>query len=193
MTDWHAELFALIVEDDDTNQLCLISGEPLEPEHIKLSCNHAFNYIPFYNSTYSKHRKGTLNDDGIMKGAMTKLVVNKLECPYCRTIIPFIDLPSRGPKFVSIISKYAQCTATLKNGRQCKSKAIDGSNCCAKHGKMTIDKIIPSSSDDTHIYITQTDNITFSMSEDGNPVMIIEIPKSIATLKHGMSQLMIKK
>jgi hypothetical protein len=195
MADWQTELFALLEDDVEKIQteLCLISGEPFEEDYITLSCGHKFNYIPLYNSIYSKYRKGKMDEEGIMMGSMAKLYVPKMECPYCRKNIPYIELPSRGPKFVNIVSKHTQCTAINKNGKPCKLKAIDGRKLCTKHNKNTLEKLIPSSSDDTHIYITQTETITFSTSTEGNPIMIVEIPKEIATLKHSMSQLVIKK
>src|SRR6056300_130045 len=42
----------IIIEDDnedemdETEDVCLITGEPLHEKYITLSCNHSFNYIP---------------------------------------------------------------------------------------------------------------------------------------------------
>ena len=38
---------------DDYDNICLISNEPLEKEHIT-SCKHKFNYIPIFNEIKKK-------------------------------------------------------------------------------------------------------------------------------------------
>ena len=34
------------------DNICLISKEPLHPNHITLVCNHKFNYIPIYKEVF---------------------------------------------------------------------------------------------------------------------------------------------
>ena len=36
-------------DDSDDNNVCLISGKPLEEKCIKLECGHRFNYIYIFN------------------------------------------------------------------------------------------------------------------------------------------------
>lgn len=56
--------------NDNNNKLCLILNEPLEPTHIKLPCNHSFNYLP------------------LIKHLIKYYEVNRyINCPYCRTFI----------------------------------------------------------------------------------------------------------
>lgn len=71
---------------------CLISKEKLHPNHITLTCNHKFNYIPLYKEViYQKNKTNTLYE-------ITKLSSNQIKCPYCRTItnnlLPYIPYPS---------------------------------------------------------------------------------------------------
>jgi len=71
---------------------CLISKEKLHPNHITLTCNHKFNYIPIYKEViYQKNKTNTLYE-------ITKLSSNQIKCPYCRTItnnlLPYIPYPS---------------------------------------------------------------------------------------------------
>ena len=88
-------LLQKLCETNETNKtnenLCLISKMPLENNHIKLQCEHAFNYSPLLweiceqkNSNYSK----TLE--------IQKLEDEQIKCPYCRTIQNGI-LPWRSP------------------------------------------------------------------------------------------------
>jgi len=71
---------------------CLISKEKLHPNHITLTCNHKFNYIPIYKEViYQKNKTNTLYE-------ITKLSSHQIKCPYCRTItnnlLPYIPYPS---------------------------------------------------------------------------------------------------
>jgi hypothetical protein len=75
----------------DTN-ICLITKEPLEPNHITLSCNHKFNYVPLYNEVVNQKNK----QNNIYE--IAKLSSNQIKCPYCRAItnklLPYIAYPS---------------------------------------------------------------------------------------------------
>jgi hypothetical protein len=72
--------------------ICLISKEELHPNHITLTCNHKFNYMPIYKEVlYQKTKSNTMYE-------VTKLQPYQIKCPYCRTItnklLPFIPYPS---------------------------------------------------------------------------------------------------
>ena len=49
--DFNSELLKMLCEDEDENDdnICLISGVPLEDKYITLCCGHKFNYIAIYN------------------------------------------------------------------------------------------------------------------------------------------------
>jgi len=77
---------------DDYENYCLITKEKLHPNHITLSCNHKFNYIPIYKEiSYQKNKNNTSFE-------ITKLLQSEIKCPYCRRItnmlIPYIPYPS---------------------------------------------------------------------------------------------------
>lgn len=68
-------------EHEDKDNLCLLTNEPLDKNHIILPCNHKFNFFPLYKEvvnqktiTYTSH----LNTD--------KLLISQIKCPYCRQI-----------------------------------------------------------------------------------------------------------
>jgi hypothetical protein len=81
-----------IINTTNDDNICLISKEPLHPNHITLACNHKFNYIPIYKEVlYQKTKSNTLYE-------VTKLATNQIKCPYCRSItnklLPFVPYPS---------------------------------------------------------------------------------------------------
>lgn len=82
-----------VIHDNDSNDnICLISKEKLHPNHITLSCNHKFNYIPIYKEVHYQKNKSNIQYE------VTKLQYNQIKCPYCRTItnnlLPYIQYPS---------------------------------------------------------------------------------------------------
>jgi hypothetical protein len=77
-------------KNDENNNLCLITDEPLKDKFIKLECNHTFNYIPLYLDI--KNHKQKFN---FMEGNSSKLNNNEIRCPYCRKkhsgLLPFYE------------------------------------------------------------------------------------------------------
>lgn len=59
--------------------VCLITHEPLEENHIKLRCGHKFNYDAIYIDVYNHKKKFNLQE-------MVKLKTHQIRCPYCRNI-----------------------------------------------------------------------------------------------------------
>jgi hypothetical protein len=85
-------IYTPTANDSTEINYCLISKEKLHPNHITLTCNHKFNYIPLYKEViYQKNKTNTLYE-------ITKLSSNQIKCPYCRTItnnlLPYIPYPS---------------------------------------------------------------------------------------------------
>jgi hypothetical protein len=78
--DFYSELKGLSESSDISNNICMISHEPLTHNSVTLSCNHSFNYIPLYNELCIHNNK------------------QYVSCPYCRRkadkLIPFIPLPN---------------------------------------------------------------------------------------------------
>ena len=100
--DLHVDFFAALkemqtnevpntvgAEKEEEEPMCLITGQPLNTIHVKLSCGHPFNYVPLYQEVMrQKGRFGWSNYH-------EKLNMNQVKCPYCRCIanqlLPYID------------------------------------------------------------------------------------------------------
>ena len=65
--------------NDEEENLCLISKEPLNKIYIKLVCGHKFNYKPIYNEICMQKTKYN-------KKEVQKLSKNSIKCPYCRNV-----------------------------------------------------------------------------------------------------------
>ena len=57
-------------------ELCLISKEPLEDNHITFHCGHSFNYDPLFHALYMNKKYYSHFDCHVKR--------NKIKCPYCR-------------------------------------------------------------------------------------------------------------
>jgi len=118
---------------------CMITDSELQDNSVTLKCGHQFNYIPLYNEIkYQKTNKYSITYD------YTKLGINQIKCPYCRTItnniLPYFNRYSNEIDNVELIrgvttpSKYSlkinQCQHYIKTkDRQCNSSA-----CITAHG-----------------------------------------------------------
>jgi len=79
-------------EINETEDVCLITGEPLHEKYITLSCNHSFNYIPLMKErlqwVQNYKNKGYCYSNKISMNVQTV-------CPYCRSvtdgILPLFD------------------------------------------------------------------------------------------------------
>ena len=72
--------------DNTNDNICLISGLPLDNNHIVLDCNHKFNYVPLYNEyRYQKTNKNVYDSN--------RPLSYQIKCPYCRNftnkILPY--------------------------------------------------------------------------------------------------------
>lgn len=65
-------------DEMDSNNICLISQEPLDDDHIALACKHKFNYVPIFNEI--------ANQKKLSHYETTKLSLYQIKCPYCRNI-----------------------------------------------------------------------------------------------------------
>ena len=78
---FNKELFELLCKSDDENDednVCLISNTPLNASFVKLSCNHKFNYKYIFNEVKNQKKYNYLETQ--------KLKTHQLKCPYCRTV-----------------------------------------------------------------------------------------------------------
>lgn len=133
------------VNDSDSNY-CLITGEKLDKNHVTLSCNHTFNFVPLYNEV--KMQK--LNSSRVHY-EYYGLKLNQIKCPYCRTIhntlLPNILLNDnikvlRGVNTpAKFCMKFHGCSYKYKSGKSkgefCKKNGFfKGDNClCFNHHK----------------------------------------------------------
>uniref|UniRef100_A0A6C0KXK0 RING-type domain-containing protein n=1 Tax=viral metagenome TaxID=1070528 RepID=A0A6C0KXK0_9ZZZZ len=78
--NFYETLFKML-DDDEKNEtsqnLCLITNEPLTENYVTLECNHKFNYLPLFNDV--KNHKKNFN-----KLETYALRQNEIRCPYCR-------------------------------------------------------------------------------------------------------------
>jgi hypothetical protein len=76
------ELYKSLQDDEgeeNYEEICLITNEPLTDKYVSLNCGHKFNYIPLYNDIINHKTKFNY-----MEGLSRKLTTNEIRCPYCR-------------------------------------------------------------------------------------------------------------
>ena len=88
--DFYSEINSNEDNNDNLNydDICLITNEPLIDKFVTMECGHKFNYIPLYNDLIKQKYFTNIMEE-------SKLKINKIRCPYCRTIsnqlIPFYE------------------------------------------------------------------------------------------------------
>ena len=75
--DFMNELNKLLKDDENEENICLITGDVLDKSHVKLECGHRFNYGSIYNEVI--YQKASNLD-------IIKLGLKQIRCPYCRNI-----------------------------------------------------------------------------------------------------------
>lgn len=103
---------------ENNENICLISGLPLEENYIKLYCNHTFNYKYIYNEIKTQK----INPNHL---EVVKLKMKQIKCPYCRKIQNHL-LPNRnnyqsinGVNYpVKFCMKPYNCKAIFKSGNR---------------------------------------------------------------------------
>lgn len=157
--DFYKELYES--DDEDSNELCLISQLPLNENHVMLSCGHKFNLIPIYNEvTKQKTSKNKTLDKNICS-----LKKNNFICPYCRKVqhqlLPHIKTDNinyiigvNSP--ATLCMPYHKCIYKMKSGKNkgvlCDSAAFsyDGKCYCNKHYKIISKQNINMKTDNSH-------------------------------------------
>ena len=66
-------------EENDVQDMCLISNTELTDNYVTLDCNHKFNYEPLYNDILNHKTKYNSLE-------RRQLKIMELRCPYCRHI-----------------------------------------------------------------------------------------------------------
>ena len=141
--DFNTLLQESLSNETQSKETCYITNEPLETEHITLSCGHTFNYKPIYFET--------IQQKSISKpGGTSTLLPWELKCPYCRhiqsTILPYrkidgvekivgINAPKRYTmqtnkcKVCNNPSHDDYCNEHVKLGELCVCDTLKGTRC----------------------------------------------------------------
>jgi hypothetical protein len=93
--DFFAELESPSPGSQDEGPLtgqCLLTGTPLDGNHVVLECTHAFNYPAIFNEVAAqKAHQSSYGQDTV------RLSLGELKCPYCRHVnaelLPYRPLP----------------------------------------------------------------------------------------------------
>jgi hypothetical protein len=79
-------------KDQDQDNFCLLTKEPLDNIHIKLECGHKFNYIPLYREIVMQKTTGMSSTGYYYSHSLKR---NEIKCPYCRTVqdklLPYLE------------------------------------------------------------------------------------------------------
>jgi hypothetical protein len=129
--DFYHELYnSLDIDEEynnDNDNVCLITNQPLIENFINLECGHKFNYLPLFNDI--KNHKQKFNG---MEGSSSKLNMNQIRCPYCRKIqigiLPYYEEMELGkiigvnyinPNNKPACYKYKHCEFLTPNPNYC--------------------------------------------------------------------------
>ena len=153
-------------KESDKGETCLISNEPLNDTHIKLSCGHKFNYDCILNEIKTQKLKNRLE--------IQKLNTKQIKCPYCRNIqdslLPYL---MGFPKIkninhpLNITYKPDFCKYVFKSGKQKNNEC--GKGCygiiCIHHQKIINnrkekEKEMKENSKDENTKLTNTVSLT---------------------------------
>lgn len=115
-------------EEDENNECCLISKQPLSFNYITLKCGHKFNYEPLLKEIIiQKKKRNPLN--------ITILAINEVQCPYCRTVhpklLPFIPIENYKSSIQGVTAPKYHCMVV----HTCLWKFKSGkkkNECCGK-------------------------------------------------------------
>lgn len=136
-------------ENEDQDNSCLLTKEPLQNIHIVLACGHKFNYVPLYREVIAQKTIG-LSSTGYYTSHSLKR--NEVKCPYCRNVqdklLPYLEFDGvkkmvnvNYPAKMSMTSQLCTYSVNLnskksKKNTSCKECAINchnGTYVCKKH------------------------------------------------------------
>ena len=100
--NFYDELYKSLDSDteDNTSNVCLISGTTLTDKYVTLECNHSFNYAALYTEICKqKFDFQTYTNESLSKNDLQFIKNNQInyyiKCPYCRhiqyTLLPYYD------------------------------------------------------------------------------------------------------
>ena len=136
-------------QNEDEDNCCLLTKEPLQNIHIILACGHKFNYVPLYREVIAQKTIG-LSFNGYYTSHSLKR--NEIKCPYCRNVqdklLPYLEYDGvkktvnvNYPAKMSMTSQPCMYSVSLnskksKKNASCKECAIEyynGTYVCKKH------------------------------------------------------------
>ena len=166
----------LLLEDgnEDLNEKCLISNELVYTNYITLVCNHKFNFLELYNEVVEQKTKKLLDN--------SKLRLNEVKCPYCRTItnkiLPYFKYYENKiikgvnhPQDLSI--QLYECVYITKTSKKCGKNA-----CSTKYGVFCNNHCKYTKSEEELLANTHKDIINSYKSKT-----ILELKSLLRTLK----------
>jgi hypothetical protein len=160
-------------ENENQDNCCLLTKEPLKNIHIVLECGHKFNYVPLYREVIAQKTIGLSSTGYYTSHSLRR---NEMKCPYCRNVqdklLPYLEFDGvkkmsnvNHPAKMSMTSQPCMYSANLnskksKKNASCKECAIEyynGTYVCKKHYELSLttthidtvdplDTITPSSS-----------------------------------------------
>lgn len=133
-----------------TNLTCMISGAPLDDDHVELPCHHKFNYVSIFKEIYMQKRVfDCIRTD-------VPIPIYAIKCPYCRIIHHETILPHQKnvPKIFGVnfysedmdlsktdsFDKMTVVTCVHSNCTQKLGKVYDNQEYCRTHLKTQIIK-----------------------------------------------------
>ena len=141
-------------ENEDEDNRCLLTKEPLQNIHIVLTCGHKFNYVPLYREVIAQKTIG-LSSTGYYTSHSLKR--NEIKCPYCRNVqdklLPYLEYDGvkktvnvNYPAKLSMTSEPCMYSVNLnskksKKNDSCKECAIEyynGTYVCKKHYELSL-------------------------------------------------------
>ena len=141
-------------ENEDQDNSCLLTKEPLQNIHIVLACGHKFNYVPIYREVIAQKTIG-LSSTGYYTSHSLKR--NEIKCPYCRNVqdklLPYLEFDGvkkmvnvNYPVKMSMTSQPCTYSVNLnfkksKKNTSCKECAINchnGTYVCKKHYELSL-------------------------------------------------------
>ena len=125
-------------QDQDQDNYCLLTKEPLDNIHIKLTCGHKFNYIPLYREVVMQKTSGMSSTGYYYSHSLKR---NEIKCPYCRTVqdklLPYLEYDGvnkttgvNQPKTLSMSVQTCSHIEYKKSKKQSSTCKEQSSTCC---------------------------------------------------------------
>ena len=138
-------------QNEDEDNCCLLTKEPLENIHIVLECGHKFNYVPIYREVIAQKTIGLSSTGYYTSHSLRR---NEIKCPYCRSVqdklLPYLEFDGvkkmvnvNHPAKMSMPSQPCMYSTNVKSKKSasCKECAINchnGTYVCKKHYELSL-------------------------------------------------------